>query len=1098
VLFPWLAKRRHRQSKIPARHGSPARPRRRAAFRLCLETLEDRCLPSTLFVTNALDDGSTGSLRAEVNAAQAGDTIRFDPSLANAAIILRGVLPITTSLTIDGLGADQLTVGRATTDTNQFRVFDIGAGVNVTLYGLHVAGGFDPLGAGGGIRNAGNLTVNACWLDGNTSTGAAGAGGDGGGVFNLGSLAVRNSTFSGNRAAGGAGGASGGGGFGGALFNQGLVTLSNVTFSGNSAIGGPSTGTGGDGFGGAVYSSGGTVRVCNSTLAGNTSSGGLGGTPGSGFGGGLFNAAGGIVEVQNTIVATNVAAHGPDVDGAFDSDGNNLIGDGTGSTGFTSSGDQVGTSGSPLDPKFLSTTPQDNGGPTPTLGLAGNSTAVTAGNPGNAPASDQRGFVRVVGGKIDIGAFQTQSPPIAVTTLILTPSVASPAAGQFFAVTAAVAPLLPALTSSVPAGSVTFSIDGGSAIPGMSLGNLGPGQWVLTLPSGLTAGPHLILAGFTPSGDNTASSATLQLTVAPAPAPGPAGFLLHNFGNLPDGWQPWGSPTLVGSTLYGYTAYGGDAQSGAIFKVNTDGSGYQVVHSFGGLVVGPGDMVLADGDSPHHDSLRVVGNELIGATVFGGDANQGLLYAYNFVTGSYRIIHELNGMTKDYPQGSTTDGAQPHSNPMFSAADNVLYGLTSEGGSDGDGMLYRVNLDGTGFQVLRSFKKKDDKGFDPHGFVIQIGTVLFGMTREGGLTDTADPTIAPDGGGGVFAFDVSTSKYTVMHLFNPTPQTNPADNDGFGPDHGGLIAVGGSLYGLATMGGEFGKKGGDGILFQIQPVAEENAPYQILHDFSGTKDNLPAIDGSGPHGSLVLGSDGVTLFGMTSNGGSADDGIIFAFSTATNATFLLKSFLGAPNDGNDGLDNVVVTADHLYGLTKYGGSVVTNPFPTPPAPDYAPAGTPNANGTVFGLPLVNATTTTLTSNHNPSRHGQAVTFTATVQGTAPGSGAPPGSVTFRNGGRLLAKVALVNGQAQFTTAGFGFGAHTITATYSGFSVGPYRFTASSRSLRQVVQLFTKSGKAGVAVDASPGLGALTDERNGWWLARWFRSAGFQDEPPVRG
>src|SRR6516162_11849780 len=52
----------------------PASQRRRS-FRPCLEGLEDRCVPSTLFVTSNADNGAAGTLRSAVQQAKKNDTI---------------------------------------------------------------------------------------------------------------------------------------------------------------------------------------------------------------------------------------------------------------------------------------------------------------------------------------------------------------------------------------------------------------------------------------------------------------------------------------------------------------------------------------------------------------------------------------------------------------------------------------------------------------------------------------------------------------------------------------------------------------------------------------------------------------------------------------------------------------------------------------------------------------------------------------------------------------------------------------------------------------------------------------------------------------
>lgn len=93
-----------------------------------------------------------------------------------------------------------------------------------------------------------------------------------------------------------------------------------------------------------------------------------------------------------------------------------------------------------------------------------------------------------------------------------------------------------------------------------------------------------------------------------------------------------------------------------------------------------------------------------------------------------------------------------------------------------------------------------------------------------------------------------------------------------------------------------------------------------------------------------------------------------------------------------------------------------------------------------------ATKTAIASSLNPSKHGTAVTFTATVSPNF--GGAVTGTVTFKNGSTTLG-TATVNSsnQAKFTTSTLSVGTHSITAAYSGNG----NLTASTSSaLSQVV------------------------------------------------
>jgi hypothetical protein len=94
-----------------------------------------------------------------------------------------------------------------------------------------------------------------------------------------------------------------------------------------------------------------------------------------------------------------------------------------------------------------------------------------------------------------------------------------------------------------------------------------------------------------------------------------------------------------------------------------------------------------------------------------------------------------------------------------------------------------------------------------------------------------------------------------------------------------------------------------------------------------------------------------------------------------------------------------------------------------------------------------ATSTALVSSANPSVHGQSVTSTATVTASAPGSGTPTGSVTFKDGTTTLGTGTLSGGVATFTTSSLSVATHSITAVYGGDG----NFTTSTSSaLSQVV------------------------------------------------
>jgi len=261
-----------------------------------------------------------------------------------------------------------------------YSIFTVDPGATVGLSGLTISNAL-VLGSGGGIFNRGTLTVSnstvasnlareqggGIWNDGTLtvshSTIASNGASTGGGIYNSGTLTVSNSTVASNRAA------SGGG-----IYNSRTVTVSNSTFAGNAA-------EANFGDGGGILNFG-TLTVSNSTISGNAAD----------LGGGIHNV--GALTLNNSIVAAQNG--GGNIVGGYDGS-NNLI--------------DVDPGLGPL---------ADNGGQTQTMALLPGSPAINVGSNALAVDSngdpltfDQRGtgFPRIVGGVVDIGAYEVQNSP---------------------------------------------------------------------------------------------------------------------------------------------------------------------------------------------------------------------------------------------------------------------------------------------------------------------------------------------------------------------------------------------------------------------------------------------------------------------------------------------------------------------------------------------------------------------------------------------------------------------------------------------------------------------------------------------------------------
>lgn len=357
--------------------------------------------PASLVVSTTLDefdaDYSPGdlSLREAINFANllpGADVIQFDPTLfatQRSISLTLGQLNIESEITLIGPGADLLTIdGR-----RQSRIFDISEfdetqQFDVATSGLTLTGGAATQPGslrGGAIHSREQLTLSGMVIAGNTATL------EGGGVyiraFSPDALRLEDSTFVGNQAEAGGGLAIGSNSFG-------HVEIVNSTLSGNQST---LPGSG-------ILSVGGSLFVRLTTVAENEVTGGAGGA---------IARTGEAMLLENSIVGNNTDAGGtPDLTGPVQARFS-LIEHPTGAELTDEGGNLLG-----VDPMLGPLA--DNGGPTLTHALLAGSPAIDMGDPNfDATAfdpplfTDQRGapYVRVAGGRVDIGAFELQATP---------------------------------------------------------------------------------------------------------------------------------------------------------------------------------------------------------------------------------------------------------------------------------------------------------------------------------------------------------------------------------------------------------------------------------------------------------------------------------------------------------------------------------------------------------------------------------------------------------------------------------------------------------------------------------------------------------------
>ncbi|MCX6153796.1 MAG: T9SS type A sorting domain-containing protein [Candidatus Kapabacteria bacterium] len=288
------------------------------------------------------------------------------------------------------------------------------------------------------------------------------------------------------------------------------------------------------------------------------------------------------------------------------------------------------------------------------------------------------------------------------------------------------------------------------------------------------------------------------------------------------------------------------------------------------------DFSSSNGANPSGNNIVISGSLLYGMTEQGGINNCGVIF---------KINNDGSGYSKILDFEYTNSGRHPHGNVIL--INNVLYGLAYDGGTGTWGTIFKINTDGSGFTKLHEFTSNPD-GAHPYSDLIYDGNSLFGTTSEGGS----------NGVGTIFKISTDGTGYTKIYDFNAPQGEWPYCR---------LLNDGNILYGMTDYGTT-----NLGVIFRIN---KDGSNYTVLHDYplfraynglikvdttlygltySNSDLFKMNLDGSGfsylyrfPDGHIPLGtllSINNVLYGMTQRAGANNLGLIFKFNLTSITT----------------------------------------------------------------------------------------------------------------------------------------------------------------------------------------------------------------------